>query len=79
MTFEHPARFPPPLSRSKVVDGKRVPIMEAPTVECGQKVELRGIGWVVCIREAGHPVYIDWGHNNGYVEWAFDADSGTPN
>lgn len=70
-----PARFPPPLMRSKVVAGERVPIVERPFVECGQEVRLRG-KLVVCIRRAGHPVFINYGHTNGYDEWCFDALEG---
>jgi hypothetical protein len=68
---EHPTRFPPPLSQSKMVDGFRGPDISAPFMECGQKVQLRA-DWVVCIRQMGHPVRMDFGHSNGYAEWAFD-------
>lgn len=79
MTFEHPISTPPPLAQSKVVNGKRVPIMETPTIECGQKVELRGIGWVVCIRRKGHLTDLTLGHSNGYTQWAFDAPADKEN
>lgn len=75
MTFEHPVRFPPPLSRSKLVDGIRVPVMERPFIECGEKVQLGGV-WVVCIRRKGHPMFINYAHSNGYSEWCFDAAIG---
>lgn len=69
---EIPARFPPPLSRSTVgADGMRVPVMEKPVVECGMVTRLGG-ELVVCIRRAGHPVFINYAHSNGYKEWAFD-------
>lgn len=73
MTFEQPIRTPPPLAQSKVVNGKRVPVIEQPFMECGQKVELRGIGWVQCVRRAGHLTDLVLGHSNGYTQWAFDA------
>jgi hypothetical protein len=67
-----PVRLPPPLGRSKVVNGVRVPIMEQPVIECGQEVRLAG-KLVVCIRRFGHPVAINYGHTNGYDEWCFDV------
>lgn len=70
---EIPQRTPPPLSRSRIVDGKRVPVLETPVTECGKLARLRGV-LVVCIRRAGHPVSINYGHHNGYDEWCFDTD-----
>ena len=70
---ETAVRFPPPLARSTInADGLRVPIMEAPFVECGQRARLGGT-LVECIRRAGHPVRINHGHTNGFMHWAFDA------
>jgi hypothetical protein len=70
---EIPVRFPPPLSRSTVNrQGIREPVMENPVIECGMEARLGG-QLVVCIRRAGHPVRINYGHSNGYTEWAFDA------
>ena len=74
---EIPVRTPPPLIRSKVVNGKRVPIMEPTFVECGQQVRLSG-NLVVCIRRKGHPVAINYGHTNGYDEWCFDETGEKP-
>lgn len=69
-----PWRYPPPLGRTvRKADGSLSPVMERPFVECGQVVTLRNHGEVICIRESGHPAFIDWGHTNGYVEWCFGA------
>lgn len=65
-----PVRFPPELMRSEVVNGVRVPVLEAPVAECGKLATLRGKP-VICIRRAGHPVRINYGHTNGYDEWCF--------
>lgn len=70
---EIPVRYPPPLSRSTIgPNGQRIPVMESPFVECGQLARLGGV-LVVCIRQAGHPVRINYGHSNGYTEWTFDS------
>lgn len=70
-----PQRFPPPLGRVTVgKDGLIYPVMEAPFIECGQRVTLRGVGLVECIRRMGHPVAIHYGHSNGYEEWCFDEE-----
>jgi len=69
---EHPYRFPPPLGRSKQdAEGNIVPVMEPPFIECGHRATLSGTP-VECIRRKGHPVRINYGHSNGYLEWAFD-------
>ena len=73
MTTEYPVRFPPPLARSEVdAQGRRIPVMQKPFVECGEQVRLRGV-LVVCIRRSGHPVRINYGHSNGYDEWCFST------
>jgi len=74
---EHAQRFPPPLGRVKRINGVRTPVIEAPVMECGNSVHLRGIGLVVCIRKVGHPVAINFGHSNGYEEWCFE-EADTP-
>jgi hypothetical protein len=75
MSGEFPKRFPPPLGRVTVgADGFIYPVTEEPFIECGQRVTLRGVGLVECIRRKGHPVAINYGHSNGYEEWCFDAD-----
>ena len=74
MSREIPVRFPPPLAQTKRnAEGLRVPVMQEPVVECGQTVRLGG-KLVQCIRQAGHPVYVTWGHTNGYDEWCFDEE-----
>lgn len=77
MTQEIPQRFPPPLGRvTRGKDGLIYPVVEDRIFipECGQIVRLRGVGLVVCIRPKGHPVFINYGHSNGYVEWCFDEE-----
>jgi hypothetical protein len=71
---EIPQRFPPPLGRVKTVNGVNYPVTEDRVFipECGQLARLRGV-LVVCVRPKGHPVAINYGHSNGYVEWCFEA------
>jgi hypothetical protein len=80
MSTEIPKRFPPPLGRVTMGrDGIVRPVIEDRVFipECGQITRLRGVGLVVCVRRKGHPVAINYGHSNGYVEWCFDADEGS--
>ena len=78
MSREIPKRFPPSpdmrVRRGK--DGLIYPVerTEPFIPECGQLARLRGEGLVVCIRRKGHPVAINYGHSNGYVEWCFDEE-----
>lgn len=75
-TYEHPKRVPPPLSRAAAdKEGRVSPVVTPPFVECGQRVYLRGVGWVECVRRKGHPVTLNCAHSNGLrEEWAFDTD-----
>jgi hypothetical protein len=73
MSIEIPKRSPPPLGRFTTdSNGVRHPVMEEPFIECGQRVRLRGIGLVECIRRKGHPATINYCHSNGYEQWCFD-------
>lgn len=67
-------RTPPPLARTRTENGKRIPVLETPVIECGKLASLRGV-LVICIRRHGHPVAINFGHHNGYDEWCFDTDN----
>jgi hypothetical protein len=70
---EQPQRFPPPHPKTtRNADGTVSPVMEPVVIECGQRARLGGV-LVECIRRVGHPVRINYGHSNGYTEWAFDA------
>lgn len=74
-TREYPKRALPPLTSAVRVDsdGIRRPVMAEPFAECGSTVYLRGIGWVQCVRRAGHSVDLALAHANGLGEqWAFD-------
>lgn len=73
-TKEHPKRILPPLGREMVDrEGIRHPVMEAPVIKCGQRADLRGIGWVECVRRKGHPMSLVFAHSNGLGdEWCFD-------
>lgn len=46
-----------------------------PLIVCGKRVRLRG-KLVECIRRAGHPVTMNYGHSNGIDEWAFEEEPG---
>jgi hypothetical protein len=72
--YAHPKRLPPPLGcTSRGKDGVTRPVMEAPFMECGQCANLRGVGWVECIRRKGHPLSLFVAHSNGLGdEWCFD-------
>lgn len=70
---ETPWRFPPPLLEARLnpETGLRGPVLRPVFVECGKRVRIQG-RLVQCIRRAGHPVRINYGHSNGFVEWAFE-------